>query len=132
MDDIQTTLEERFEKAVTFPTAVAIEAGTWAGKVQEALPVLRWLLRGIVPDDLLDHVPAPQRPMGALAPILTPIPNGLVGLTTEEALRTAEGFGFKTCIRTEDGISGRFTADYRKDRVNFEITQGRVTKASIG
>ncbi len=69
MKDVIPTLEDRFELAISFPTHVATEAKVYPAEVQAAIPVLRWLLRGIVPDDLLNAPRPPIRPMGALPPI---------------------------------------------------------------
>jgi hypothetical protein len=59
-------------------------------------------------------------------------PTALVGLTVAEARRRAEAKGYQFRVLIEDGQSGTSTADCRNDRVNVEVTAGKVVRADIG
>lgn len=56
----------------------------------------------------------------------------LVGLTEEDAMVKIAESGLRTRLRSKDGQSFMGTCDYRMDRVNLHIENGKVTKASIG
>lgn len=56
----------------------------------------------------------------------------LVGLTEEEAVAKITDSGMRVRVRSKDGESFMGTCDYRMDRVNLHIENGKVTKASIG
>jgi hypothetical protein len=59
-------------------------------------------------------------------------PTALVGLTVTEARRRAEERGYQFRVLIEDGKSHTATADHRTDRVNVEVTAGKVVRADIG
>jgi len=56
----------------------------------------------------------------------------LVGLVQTEAIARAEDAGFRTHIVRRDKENFGGTGNYRIDRLNFEIDNGKVTKAWIG
>lgn len=55
-----------------------------------------------------------------------------IGLTEEEAVARAEKVNVTFRIVRRDGESFPITMDYSADRMNFEIDDGRVTKAFGG
>jgi len=55
-----------------------------------------------------------------------------VGLTKSAAIAKAESQGRPWRIRREDGQSFPGTLDYNPERVQFEIDNGKVTKATFG
>ena len=59
-------------------------------------------------------------------------PTTLVGLTAAEARRRAEDRGYQFRVLIEDDESPAATADYRTDRVNVEVTAGKVVRADVG
>lgn len=58
--------------------------------------------------------------------------NSVVGLTEEDAKAKIAAAGLKCRIRNKDGQAFIGTCDYRTDRVNLGIANGKVTSASIG
>lgn len=56
----------------------------------------------------------------------------LVGLTEEDAKTKITAAGLKCRVRNRDGQAFVGTCDYRMDRVNLSITDGKVTSASLG
>jgi len=56
----------------------------------------------------------------------------LIGFTEEEAMTELNKSGLIVRIRRRDTQSFMLTMDFRRDRVNLEIDNGRVTKALIG
>jgi hypothetical protein len=59
-------------------------------------------------------------------------PKNLVGLTEDEAKAKITDLGMKVRIRNRDGETFMGTCDYRRDRVNLSIDNGKVTNATIG
>jgi hypothetical protein len=59
-------------------------------------------------------------------------PEALIGLPVAEARRRAEAHGYHFRVLIEDGESGTSTADCRSDRVNVEVSAGKVVRADIG
>jgi len=57
---------------------------------------------------------------------------GYIGLTKEAALTKAKALGVRARIVEEDGKSFPVTKDYRPERVNFTINDGKVTKLHKG
>ena len=55
-----------------------------------------------------------------------------VGLTKKAATAKADAAGTPWRITREDGESFPVTQDYNPDRLNFEIDEGTVTKATYG
>jgi hypothetical protein len=53
-------------------------------------------------------------------------------LSLERAEEAIRAFGMVSRVVSVDGESMMVTEDYRTDRVNIEITDGLVSKASIG
>lgn len=59
-------------------------------------------------------------------------PESLVGLSEDAALTSAAAADCEVRITSRDGIQFTTTRDFRADRVNLEIVDGRVTAASMG
>lgn len=55
-----------------------------------------------------------------------------LGLTEAEGAKVAEGRGLKHRTVSIDGRLLPATRDYRPDRVNFEIEEGRIARVSRG
>jgi hypothetical protein len=55
----------------------------------------------------------------------------VVGMTYEEAVEHLAG-KWETRISREDSQQFGLTADYRVNRLTFEIDEGKITKCSIG
>lgn len=62
----------------------------------------------------------------------TDAPDGLIGLTEDEAAQAAAGAGWTTRIVSRDGEDFAITKDYRLDRVNFTVVNGVVTAVYVG
>ena len=63
------------------------------------------------------------------------VSNEVIGMTEAEAISTIEGVGSEELtyrVTRRDDESYPMTMDYRLDRINLEIDNGVVTKASIG
>ena len=58
--------------------------------------------------------------------------NKLVGLAEDVAIAKIKAAGFVARIINRNGVPFMYTMDYRTDRVNLEIDNGKVTKADIG
>ena len=56
----------------------------------------------------------------------------LVGLSEEEATKVATGNGWAVRVAERDGESFMLTTDYRTDRVNLTVKNGRVTAVTVG
>ncbi|MFM7263630.1 MAG: hypothetical protein ACKO1X_07790 [Acidimicrobiales bacterium] len=56
----------------------------------------------------------------------------LVGLGEDEATKVATGNGWTVRVAERDGESFMLTADYRTDRVNLKVKNGRVTAVTVG
>lgn len=56
----------------------------------------------------------------------------LVGLTEAEAKRTILSHGLSLRVTRHDDRRYTVTMDYHTNRVNLQIDNGRVTKASVG
>jgi hypothetical protein len=56
----------------------------------------------------------------------------VVGKTVDEAKQLCEQAGFQLRLTMEDGKAYICTRDYRTDRVNVHVENGKVTKATIG
>lgn len=56
----------------------------------------------------------------------------LNGLTREQAEAAAEAAGYTVRVVREDDESYAMTMDYRTDRINIELDDGKVTRAYIG
>lgn len=56
----------------------------------------------------------------------------LNGLTREQAETAAEAAGYTVRVVREDDESFVMTMDYRTDRINIELDDGRVTRAYVG
>lgn len=69
------------------------------------------------------------------SPTVTAVSQEVIGMTEEEAIRTIEGVSSEEVIyrvTRRDEESYPMTMDYRINRINLEIDNGLVTKASIG
>lgn len=55
----------------------------------------------------------------------------VIGKTESDARKIAQESGYDSRVTVEDGIAYIVTADFRTDRVNFTLTKGIVTDASI-
>jgi hypothetical protein len=62
----------------------------------------------------------------------TPSEQSWVGLTKKEAIAKAEASDTEWRILREDKESFPATLDFVEDRINFEIDNGKVTKATYG
>lgn len=56
----------------------------------------------------------------------------LVGMQSADAQTAVEKAGLTYRVVAEDGQAKPATSDYRPDRINVEIEEGQVTKASVG
>jgi hypothetical protein len=56
----------------------------------------------------------------------------LIGSTETEAQNIAEELGFTTRVMRRDGENYIGTMDFRTNRINLEITDGKVTAQWIG
>jgi hypothetical protein len=59
-------------------------------------------------------------------------PDSYVGLSKRDAIAKAEAEDRKWRVLREDDETFPATADYIETRINFEIDDGKVTKASYG
>ena len=57
---------------------------------------------------------------------------GIIGLDTTLARYAIRALGFIPRVCRKDGKSAVITMDYRLDRINLDIMNGKVTKATIG
>ena len=55
-----------------------------------------------------------------------------VGLTESEAVQAIKKDGLRPRVVSRDGEHYVITMDYRTDRVNLTITEGKVTSAHVG
>jgi len=55
----------------------------------------------------------------------------IIGKTESEARRIAQDNGYDSRVTVADGVAYIVTADFRTDRVNFTLTNGIVTDASV-
>ncbi len=55
-----------------------------------------------------------------------------IGLTKQEAAARAQAAGHRSRVIEEDGQRFRVTKDYRPDRRNFTVKDGRVTRVVKG
>lgn len=56
----------------------------------------------------------------------------VIGMEKQAAIDLITGQGVKCRVRSEDGQSFMGTADYRMDRINLHIQDGKVIKANRG
>jgi hypothetical protein len=56
----------------------------------------------------------------------------IVGKTLDQAKALCESAGMRLRITREDGEAKIVTMDYRTDRVNVHLENGKVVKATIG
>lgn len=56
----------------------------------------------------------------------------LVGMEKQAAFDLCKKEGIRCRVRTEDGKAFIGTADYRPDRLNFHIANGKVVSVSRG
>lgn len=56
----------------------------------------------------------------------------VIGLTEAEAAAWATANGFTTRVVEVDGEPKPVTMDYRPDRINLTLVDGKVTKATLG
>lgn len=56
----------------------------------------------------------------------------VVGKTIQEAMKSLTELGLRVRISSEGGKPNVLTRDYRLDRVNLEVRDGRVVRATIG
>jgi heat shock protein HslJ len=60
------------------------------------------------------------------------VAGSVVGMSTEEAKAAAVAAGLQFRVISEDGKAKAATSDLRDDRINVEVEQGAVTKATVG
>jgi hypothetical protein len=58
--------------------------------------------------------------------------NAYIGLTEAAAGSKAEREGHPWRVLVRDGVAGPATMDYNPDRLNFELTDGKVTLVTTG
>lgn len=56
----------------------------------------------------------------------------VIGMEKQAAIDLIKGQGLKCRVRSEDGESFIGTCDYRMDRINLHIEDGKVVKANRG
>jgi hypothetical protein len=56
----------------------------------------------------------------------------VVGKTVEEAEALCKSAGMRLRVTRTDGVAHIVTRDYRTDRVNVHLEQGKVVNATIG
>lgn len=56
----------------------------------------------------------------------------VIGMSKEEAIDAISQTPLKIRIRSENGKHFMGTCDYRRDRINLHIDEGKVVKANIG
>lgn len=56
----------------------------------------------------------------------------VIGMEKQAAIDLIKSQGLKARVRSEDGQSFVGTMDYRLDRINLHIQDGKVVKASKG
>jgi hypothetical protein len=56
----------------------------------------------------------------------------VIGKTVDEAKALCESANMRLRITRTDGVAHIVTMDYRTDRVNVHVENGKVTKATIG
>ena len=61
-----------------------------------------------------------------------PSDSAFIGLTEKEGADRAEAEGLRHRILSVDGRPRPATKDYRPDRINFEIVNGRITAVTRG
>jgi hypothetical protein len=76
--------------------------------------------------------PEPGPEPGANEPIPAEKANTLVGLTEDEAMKTASSAGWEFRIAARDGEQYMLTTDYVMNRVNVTIVEGIVTEVTVG
>lgn len=60
------------------------------------------------------------------------IDEDVIGMEKQAAIDFCKTQGVKVRVRSEDGKSFIGTADYRMDRINLHIENGKVVKANRG
>jgi hypothetical protein len=58
--------------------------------------------------------------------------DSLIGLTEEDAIEILKDEGWRVRITVRDGKYYIVTRDYRLDRVNLQIVDGKVNKIDVG
>jgi hypothetical protein len=69
-------------------------------------------------------------PVDVVVPVLNP--DSLIGMPEDAALTTAAAAGCEMRVTSRDSTMYTTTRDFRADRVNVDIVNGRVTSASMG
>lgn len=77
------------------------------------------------------ETPAPQSPP-ATRPKAGESDNDFLGLSQEAGEKLADRRKFAHRVVAIDGESRPVTMDYREDRVNFEIEEGKIVKVTRG
>ncbi len=104
------------------------------------LPRRLWVFSSLVAAALTScqSSPPPARPFSQpsllkVKPSPPPTPNGgFEGLSLEAAKAKAEQAKLRWRVTRIDGKSRPVTKDYRPQRLNFEITQGKVSRVTKG
>ena len=60
------------------------------------------------------------------------IEQDVIGMEKQAAIDFCKNQGVKVRVRSEDGQAFKGTADYRMDRINLHIQDGKVIKANRG
>ena len=60
------------------------------------------------------------------------IASRLIGMTAPLATRTAEMSGRKIRVISEDGVPYVGTSDWRPERINLTLIDGKVVEVSVG
>lgn len=56
----------------------------------------------------------------------------LIGSKLEEAIETIKAMNAEYRIASEDGINYMLTEDYRFDRINLDVEDGVIIRATVG
>ena len=75
---------------------------------------------------------APQPEPGEPGALSQTDADGLIGLTEQEAIKTAESKGWTVRIAARDGEYFMLTTDYMTNRVNLTVKKSLVTAVDIG
>lgn len=103
-------------------TVIAIEDDLLAFRKNVAVAT------SVAPPDTVAPLPVPEDPVA----ITQTDADGLIGLTENEAVATAESKGWSVRVAVRDGESFMLTTDYVTNRVNLVVENMLVTAVTIG
>lgn len=86
-----------------------------------------------VTDTTIDNgEPMPEPAPGITEPIPAEKAETLIGLSEDEAIKTASSLGWEFRVAARDGEQYMLTTDYVMNRVNVTIVEGTVTEVTVG